>query len=59
MPRNTKIYLIFLFLGGQLPPDRSPKNAGTIHFMSGRRFGVSQSGSEDGLRGTLSDFFIK
>jgi hypothetical protein len=33
--------------------------AGTIHFMFYGRFGISQTGSEDALRRTLTDFFIK
>ncbi len=36
--------------------NRSPKNARTIHFMFGGRFGVSQTGLEDGLRGDSLDF---
>ncbi len=31
------------------PSDCSPKNAGTILFVFGGRFGVSQTGSEDAL----------
>jgi hypothetical protein len=36
-----------------------PKNAGTVHFMIGRRFGVSQTGADNGLRSTLVDFSSK
>jgi hypothetical protein len=43
--------------------NRYPKNAETIHFMFGGRFGGSQMGAEQtaeyGLRKTLADFFIK
>jgi len=41
---------------------QSPKTAETIHFTFRGRFGVfgvSQIGSEDGLRRTLADLFIK
>jgi hypothetical protein len=42
------------------PSNRSPKNAGTIHFMFGGRFGVSLTGADNGLRSIfLADFFIK
>jgi hypothetical protein len=41
------------------PSNRSPKNARTKHFMFEGRFGVSETGSEDGLRSTLADFFKK
>ncbi len=35
---------------------RPLKNAGTIHFKFGGRFGVSQMGKVDGLYSTLADF---
>jgi hypothetical protein len=35
------------------------KNEGTIHFVFGGQFYVSQTGSKDGLRSTSADFFIK
>jgi hypothetical protein len=35
------------------------KNEGTIHFVFGGQFDVSQMGSEDGLRTTSADFLIK
>jgi hypothetical protein len=41
------------------PPNPTPKNAGTKHFMFGGRFGVSPTGADNGLRSTLADFFIK
>ncbi len=37
--------------------NRSPKNAGTKHFMFGGRFGASKTGAEYGLHSTLADFF--
>jgi hypothetical protein len=39
--------------------NRSPKNAGTMSFLFGGQFYVSKTGSEDGLRSTLVDFFHK
>jgi hypothetical protein len=39
------------------PPNRSPKNAGTKHFMLGGKFGVIQTGADNGLRSTLADFY--
>jgi hypothetical protein len=46
-------------VGVWFPSDRSPKNAGIIHFMFGGRFGVSLPGSEDGLLRTLTDFYFQ
>jgi hypothetical protein len=58
---STKIQKYFLIPNSwacKLPSfssNRSPKNAGTVHFMFGGRFGVLQTGSEDGLCRFLAD----
>jgi hypothetical protein len=39
--------------------NQSPKNVGTIHFMFGGRFGVSQKGEEYGSRKTSANFFYQ
>jgi hypothetical protein len=63
MPRNKRpAFLSFLIPNSwarklpSLPSNRSPKNTGTVHFMFGGRFGVLQTGSEEGLRRFLADF---
>jgi hypothetical protein len=57
-PLNTKIYLIFEFLGGRLVGAQatlfsfkpvSKKCRNYVLYVFGGRFGVSQTGSEDGL----------
>ncbi len=59
MPLITKVFIkLYMLLLPTFSTKRSLKNAGTVHFMFGGQFGISQTGSEDGLRSFVADLFL-